>query len=363
VQPLPAVVPIAGAVIVRGRAARLLATENSVALALVLLTAAIVLGVAIMPERFPFTALNVPLLVGALVLRPRTLLWFVTFVIVMVATAAALQPDYTTRTIAAIAILVGVCIFVLIISLRRSVLGVGGRRGESMLVDLRDRIMAQGTIPKLPANWLVESALSSAGGSPFAGDFVVATTRSDGTRLEVAVVDVSGKGEAAGTRALQLSGAMGGLLGALPPYRFLPAANDYLLQRDWDEGFATAVHLSLDLVTGDYELRTAGHPPPVQRSAGSGRWRVIKTEGPVLGLIDGVSYEPAHGRLNSGDALLLYTDGMVEEPRRDIELGIDEMLGVAEQLFRRSFDGLAERLAAKVGSRDDDRALLLVHRR
>ena len=54
---------------------------------------------------------------------------------------------------------------------------------------------------------------------------------------------------------------------------------------------------------------------------------------------------------------------MVEEPRRDIELGIDEMLGVAEHLFRKSFDGLAERLAAKVGSRDDDRALLLVHRR
>ena len=35
-------------------------------------------------------------------------------------------------------------------------------------------------------------------------------------RLELAVVDVSGKGEEAGTRALLLSGAFGGLLGALP---------------------------------------------------------------------------------------------------------------------------------------------------
>jgi hypothetical protein len=262
-----------------------------------------------------------------------------------------------------LAVLLFLTLFVLVHNARRSPLGIGFLRGESMLVDLRDRILAQGSIPKLPGNWLVESAMSSAGGSPFAGDFVVATTREDGKRLEVAVVDVSGKGEAAGTRALQLSGAMGGLLGALPPYRFLPAANDYLMQRDWDEGFATAVHLSLDLVTGDYELRTAGHPPPVHRSAGSGRWRVILTEGPVLGLIDGASYEPARGRLSSGDALLLYTDGMVEEPRRDIDLGIDEMLGVAEHLFRDSFDGLAERLAAKVGSRDDDRALLLVHRR
>ncbi|WP_312856450.1 PP2C family protein-serine/threonine phosphatase [Nocardioides pelophilus] len=337
--------------------------DQWLALGLAVLAAGIVVGVAAMPETFPFTALNVPLLVGALILRPRTLVWFVAFVIVMVAIAGALQPEHTTRTIAALVILFLVCIFVLSISLRRSVLGIGGRRGESMLVDLRDRILAQGTIPHLPDNWLVESAMSSAGGSPFAGDFVVAATREGGTHLEVAVVDVSGKGEAAGTRALQLSGAMGGLLEALPPYRFLPAANHYLLQRDWDEGFATAVHLSLDLVTGDYELRTAGHPPPVHRSAGSGRWRVIATEGPVLGLIEGVSYEPARGRLGPGDVLLLYTDGMVEEPRRDIELGIDEMLGAAEHLFRHSVDGLAERLAAKVGSRDDDRALLLVHRR
>ena len=342
---------------------RRLTAEQVIAGGLVVLTAGIVAGVAVMPEAFPFTALNVPLLVGALVLRPRTLVWFVAFVMVMVGIAGVLQPEYTTRTVAALVILFLVCVLVLTISLRRSVLGIGGRRGESMLVDLRDRILAQGAIPQLPDNWLVECAMSSAGGSPFAGDFVVATTADDGKRLEVAVVDVSGKGEAAGTRALQLSGAMGGLIVELRPYRFLTAANHYLLQRDWEEGFATAVHLSLDLVTGDYELRTAGHPPPVHRSAGSGRWQVVKTEGPVLGLIPGVSYEPARGRLSPGDVLLLYTDGMVEEPRRDIDLGIDEMLGVAEHLFRNSVDGLAERLAAKVGSRDDDRALLLVHRR
>jgi serine phosphatase RsbU (regulator of sigma subunit) len=85
--------------------------------------------------------------------------------------------------------------------------------------------------------------------------------------------------------------------------------------------------------------------------------------GTVLGVLEDAVFPAVTGRLRKGDALLLYTDGMVEEPRRDIELGIDEMLGAAEDLFRSSFDGLAERLAAEVGSRDDDRALLLVHRR
>lgn len=342
---------------------RTVSRELWIALVLALISVAIVVGVGMWPTDVPFTALNVPLVLGAFLLSPRLLTWLLGFLIALLFVVLLLQPVNTPRLIAAMAVLVLLCVISLVINIRRSSLGIGLRRGESMLVDLRDRILTQGTIPKLPDSWLVESALSSAGGSPFAGDFVVATTRADGRRLEVAVVDVSGKGEAAGTRALQLSGAMGGLLGALPAHLFLPAANDYLLQRDWEEGFATAVHLSLDLVTGEYELRTAGHPPPVQRNAGSGRWQVIRTEGPVLGLIPAVTYEPMRGRLSSGDVLLLYTDGMVEEPRRDIELGIDEMLGVAEQLFRRSFDGLAERLAAKVGSRDDDRALLLVHRR
>ena len=113
------------------------------------------------------------------------------------------------------------CLIVLAASLRRSRLGVAGTMGESMFVDLRDRILQQGGIPDLPRGWHAESALRSAGGTPFAGDFVVATLASP-TRLELAVVDVSGKGEEAGTRALLLSGAFGGLLGALPPAQFLP---------------------------------------------------------------------------------------------------------------------------------------------
>jgi serine phosphatase RsbU (regulator of sigma subunit) len=230
-----------------------------------------------------------------------------------------------------------------------------------MLVDLRDRILGQGGIPTLPEGWYAESALKSAGGTPFAGDFIVATRSGD--RLEVVVVDVSGKGEQAGTRALLLSGACGGLLTALPPAEFLRASNDYLLRQEWEEGFATAIHLSLDLVTGDFQVRTAGHPPAVQLVAGSGRWSVIETEGPVLGLIEDAEFPCIEGVIRSGDALLLYTDGMVETRRRDIGLGIDRLLGQAERLLRGNFDGGATRLVDSLGSQNDDRALLVVHRR
>jgi hypothetical protein len=250
---------------------------------------------------------------------------------------------------------------VLMTSFQRSSLGVAGIRGESMLVDLRDRILSQGRIPPLPDGWYAARELRSAGGTAFAGDFVVAACAEG--RLGVAVVDVSGKGEGAGTRALLLSGALGGLIAAVPHDQFLPAANEFLIRQDWDEGFATAVHLSVDLTTGGFTVRTAGHPPAAYLSSGSGRWSVLESAGPLLGLIDGAEFEPVEGKLARGDALLLYTDGLVETPGRDIMLGIDRLLGQAERLLTGGMDGGAERLIETLGSRNDDRALLLVHRR
>jgi hypothetical protein len=68
------------------------------------------------------------------------------------------------------------------------------------------------------------------------------------------------------------------------------------------------------------------------------------------------------GVLQRNDTLQLYTDGMVERPRRDIDLGIDRMLGEAEQVLRRGVEGCAQRLVDSLGSRSDDRAVLVLTR-
>ena len=247
---------------------------------------------------------------------------------------------------------------------QRTRLGLVSARGESMLIDLRDRLATQSQLPALPRGWHAEAVMRSAGGASFAGDFIVSAKTERDTRLEVVVVDVSGKGLNAGTRALLLSGAFGGLLGfAAAAISSCGAANQYLLRQEWSEGFATAVHLALDLRTGDYEVRTAGHPPAVQFHAGSGRWRAHWTDGPVLGLVPAPQYSVFEGKMQPGDALLLYTDGLVETPTRDITYGIDKLLGEAEKLVQHGFEGGADRLVQSVDSKNDDRALFLLHRR
>ncbi|WP_210438384.1 PP2C family protein-serine/threonine phosphatase [Nocardioides xinjiangensis] len=339
---------------------RVVPRGSGVLVPLVAVTLAAGLGIWFQPHVVPLVVLVVPLVVASLVLGPRQLPWFVVFVLFVLAVVTPKQ-DIDVRVAVAVTVIFSLGLMILLASLRRSRLGVAGLQGETMFVDLRDRILRQGGIPDLPDDWYAASELRSAGGTPFAGDFVVAS-RVDG-RLEVAVVDVSGKGQGAGTRALLLCGAIGGLLSALPPSEFLAGANRFLLRQDWDEGFATAIHLSLDLATGRFDIRSAGHPPAALRHAGSGRWEVLGAEGPILGLLEDADFPPTSGEMRRGDALLLYTDGMVETRTRDISLGIDRMLGQAEHLLRGRFEGGATRLVEALGSRNDDRALLLVHRR
>lgn len=329
---------------------------------LVAVTVVMAALIVIFPIVVPLMTLVLPLVVGSLLLGPRQLPWFVVFVLLALALTVTRQSEMTPRTALAIAIIFALGFIVLMSSFRRSRLGVGGMRGESMLVDLRDRILKQGRIPELPADWHVVWELRSAGGTAFAGDFVVAA-RSGQDRLELVVVDVSGKGEEAGTRALLLSGAFGGLMGALPPAEFLGAANTYLIRQEWREGFATAVHISLDLRTGDYEVRSAGHPPAIVHEAGSGRWFVLETEGPLLGLVDDAEYPVVRGHLRRGDAVLLYTDGLVESRTRDLSAGTDHLLGQADRVLRGDFEDAAARLIDAVDVPGDDRALLVVHRR
>jgi hypothetical protein len=337
--------------------------EAQTLLWLTLITAACAGVVVGWPEYWPVTLFVIPMVLGSLLLGPRHLPWFVVAVLTVLAGMILRQAPLDPRTVIAIVVIFLLGLIILLTSFRRSRLGVAGAQGESMLVDLRDRIQSQGMLPALPIGWYAESALRSAGGTPFAGDFVVAVRPGFGQRLELAVVDVSGKGEDAGTRSLLLSGAFSGLLGALTPTEFLPAANDYLLRQGWEEGFATAVHLSLDLGTGEFEIRTAGHPPAVQLSAGSGRWIVHESEGPILGILDDAEFPPVRGTMRRGDAVLLYTDGLVETKTRDISLGIDKLQGAGERLLREGFDHGARKLIESLGSSNDDRALLLVHRR
>src|SRR5712671_2887257 len=303
-----------------------------------------------------------PILAGGLLLWPRALRIFFGFA------AVALIYDVAEGKAGAgiIATIVLTAAFADVLARTREKLGVQGLRGDRMLLELRDRIRAQGKLPELGEGWESSLVLKPAGGSSFGGDFVVSF--SDGKMLEVALVDVSGKGIDAGTRALLLSGAFGGLLGSVPRDEFLPACNAYLRRGSATEGFVTAVHLSLELASGEYVISSAGHPPAVNYDAAAGRWRLTRAHGIVLGVLPdlhGAAAESERGVLQRGDALMLYTDGLVEAPGRDIDVGTDRLLGEAERMlasgFRTGAPALVAAMQREIGG-SDDCALVLIWR-
>ena len=314
------------------------------------------------PNWVPPTAVVLPILAGGLLLPRRSLV-----VVILLAVLATIYDEGligwgVTRPGGIIVIATAIA-FAYRLASTREVLGVHGLRGESMLVELRDRLQSQGEMPPLPAGWECESLLRTAGPTTFGGDFIVAARTGDGSTLEIALVDVSGKGVDAGSRALLLSGALGGLLGAVPPDRFLPAANEYLLRQAWIEGFATAVHLVVDLDSGHYVIESAGHPPAAQFVSGRGVWLLTESEGPLLGVLPDAKFTGASGVLAGGDALLLYTDGLVENAERELAVGIDKLMGEAERLVTRGFrDGASLLIETVPPDSSDDRALVMLWR-
>lgn len=324
---------------------------------------AVTLGLVhlVTPEWVPLSALVLVVLVGGFLLSVRALLFLDVVVAGVMVWELSRVPDTTPGAVLVVA---GTAAAVHLLARSRGRLGVQGTRGESMLVDLRDRLTAQGTMPPLPEGWSAEFVMRSAGGGAFSGDFLVATRSDDGAFLEVALVDVSGKGVDAGTRALLLSGAFGGLLSSVPVEDFLPAANRYLLRQQWAEGFATVAHVAFDLRTGEYVLSVAGHPPAAHFVAGSGRWSVSEaSEGPLLGVVPEAKFVSERGCLERGDALLLYTDGLIERPGQDLSVGIDKLLGQAERLVTGGFRHGAGKLIDEVAATyNDDRAVVLIWR-
>jgi hypothetical protein len=331
------------------------------ALLVLLAVAATLLGSVWSRWVFPPVFLAVPLVVGGMLLSVPGMRR-VTVAAALCLGYDALRFGLGTIRLGALLVLVVTSLIAFEFARSRQETGLVGLSGDAVLVELRDRLEQQGEPPELGGPWHVEAFVKAAGDVPFSGDFVVSALLDDGC-FEVALVDVSGKGVEAGTRSLLLSGAMGGLLGATAPEEFLAAANTYLVRQSWDEGFATAVHLTLRLDSGQFNLASAGHPPVAHFDAGSGRWGLIEAEGVALGLLPDAQYAGVDGVLRPGDALLLYTDGLVEVPGRDLELGIDKLLGEAERVMTQGFEGGGRLLVSRVAEHStDDRGVVLLWR-
>jgi serine phosphatase RsbU (regulator of sigma subunit) len=126
---------------------------------------------------------------------------------------------------------------------------------------------------------------------------------------------------------------------------------------------ATCVSLRRDGEAFVLRAARAGHPPPLIGRA-DGTVEEISAGGPLLGAFDPVVVEEREARLDAGDTLLLYTDGLAEARRGTVMFGderLPSMLGAlsgSAAPAQEVVDALVEAADAHASTIDDDLAVL-----
>ncbi|GAA2596134.1 SpoIIE family protein phosphatase [Streptomyces axinellae] len=153
-----------------------------------------------------------------------------------------------------------------------------------------------------------------------------------GFRVALVVGDVVGHG-------LQATATMGRLRTAihtlsaldLPPDELLARMDELVTRADQEEtsqgrtpvSGATCLYAIYDPIGGFCTMARAGQPPPALITPDGAVEFVDLPPGPPLGMGANVRFEAAGRQLPEGSRLVLYTDGLIEERGRDIDVGLD----------------------------------------
>ncbi|HEX6712349.1 MAG TPA: SpoIIE family protein phosphatase [Thermoleophilaceae bacterium] len=224
---------------------------------------------------------------------------------------------------------------------------------------LQAGLLPQG-VPALRHGQIAVRYLPALGGPAVGGDWYDAIVLPDG-RLGLAIGDVTGHGAEAAVLMGQLRTALRAYaLEGSPPGVVISRLNALALSLG-DDAMATLIYTVLDPSLTSGAFVNAGHPPPVRIASGGAEQLVSGASSPPVGAASGSEFDEHEFVLEAGDALCLYSDGLVEERGADFPKRERELLAAlgtpaaAEVLCERALAALRPH-----GAADDDVALLVL---
>jgi hypothetical protein len=127
------------------------------------------------------------------------------------------------------------------------------------------------------------------------------------------------------------------------------------------ETFATCVYAVHDAVADDWEIASAGHPPPVLASPGRQTGFLDLPPGLPLGVGAG-HYQARRIKPPPGSTLMLYTDGLVESPGADISTGMASLADALTMFSEVAVHDVCDALLSELAPNPTDDIAMLVAR-
>ncbi|WP_305044705.1 PP2C family protein-serine/threonine phosphatase [Geoalkalibacter sp.] len=135
-----------------------------------------------------------------------------------------------------------------------------------------------------------------------------------------------------------------------PPYYRIPSPAQVMAALEAEfpferfEKFFTIAYLLIDIHCGRVRYCNAGHPPPILLRA-DGRLDTLQVGGGLIGLSEVGPFSEGEVRLNPGDRLYLYSDGIVEHGGDGREMfGEERLLRKLGELRRRDLGTVCEKI-------------------
>ncbi len=148
-------------------------------------------------------------------------------------------------------------------------------------------------------------------------------------RLGILIADVSDKGAGAALYMALSCTLMRTYSRQYPeqPELVLSAVNNRILNETNANQFVTAFYGILDPVTGELIYSNAGHCPPLHLHVADGnKVQKLAATGIPLGIFEGRAWRRKTTRIDPGDLLVLYTDGITEAHSEQAALFCEERL-------------------------------------
>jgi serine phosphatase RsbU (regulator of sigma subunit) len=183
---------------------------------------------------------------------------------------------------------------------------------EHEVASVLQRSLLPEALPNFP-ELEAASVYEPAGGEAEIGGDYYDLFRAPDSTIWLSIADVCGKGVRAATKTSMIKYAVRSLVAAgFSPGRVIGEVNRMVAEAGDASDIVTLWVGRVDVGRGRMMWSAGGHPPGLLRRGDSGEIVQLASTGPLLGAIMEVTYTDESTSIRTGDALILYTDGVTE---------------------------------------------------